>query len=136
MRAVVGCAVPRLLTSGTFYWCRSDIWKLKCGAEVCSSQMNYVALGEEVGARTKGREGDSGIFSCFAWKFCLHAGAYLQDRVFGMRYSCDLPYFSFFFSFVFFSCLFSYHCMGAGRQKQGCMLSVQAEEVNKQPDRE
>lgn len=75
MRAVVGCAVPRSLTAGTFYWCRSGIWKLKCGAEVCISQMNYVALGEEVGARTKGREGDSGIFFRFAWKFYLQAGA-------------------------------------------------------------
>lgn len=40
-----------------FYWCRSGIWKLKCGAEVWSSQTNYMALGERWGhERKEGKE--------------------------------------------------------------------------------
>lgn len=54
-----------------FYWCRSGIWKLKCGAEVCSSQTNYVALREGVEGWMKEREGDSGIFSLSNLPFCL-----------------------------------------------------------------
>lgn len=134
-----GWAVPLRFTSDIFYCCKSGIWKLECEAEVCSSQMNYVALREGVGGWMKEREGDSGIFSPANLPICLEIlppgwrpapgqGLWVRAVIFLV--------FLFLLVFLFFPCLFSYHCMGAGRQKQGCTLSIQAVGVNKQPDRE
>ena len=142
LRAAVGGGLyPLCFISDMFYWCKSGIWKLKCGAEVCSSQTNYVALGERVGGWMKEREGDSGIFSLSNLPFCLEIlpPGWCPAPGQGLWHEWELWSSLFFFSFLFFfffPCLFSYHCMGAGSQKQGCTLSIQAAGVNKQPDRE